>query len=91
MGSTRRVRTHRTVRLQRPPRTGRPVEESLRLWSRRRTYYTLWAVGWAILAAVFSFTDGGWLAVSLCLVAAVLSTAAALKAVVLVSRSRGTD
>ncbi len=88
-GSAISLATSRTVRLQRQTRTVRSSEEWLRIWTRRRATFGLWAVGWAILAVLFSFTHGGWLVILMCLAAATLSTADAVKAFVLVSRTIG--
>jgi hypothetical protein len=88
MGYTRRARRRRTVKFQWPSRTVRPAGQSLAIWTRRRTTFALWAGGWTVSAALISFTQGGRLVVSMCLVAAFLSAAASLKAILVVSRAR---
>ena len=90
MESRRESRKQWTLHLQRPTRTVRPAEDSLRIWSRRRTTYALCAVVWAILAVLFLFTQGGWLVVSMCSAAAVLSAAATLKAIAIARTSSST-
>ena len=86
MQPNRRVRTYRTVRLQRPTRVVRTSEESRRVWSQRRRTFAVGAAGWFVVAALLWRADRGWPAVGLCLAAGVLWSAAAVKALVLARR-----
>ena len=88
MQPSRRVRTYRTVRLQRPARVVRPREESRRVWTQRRRTFTVGAVGWFVVAGLLWRADEGWPAVGLCLAAGVFWSAAVVKALVLVRRAQ---